>query len=189
MSKDPCRPHTGNTQWSMWVCLLTWDCLLHYNFHNMAYKKMFNLIKWGVELKMNWSIPISSGFQFQFNSNSKSFNSIPIQFMLNWIELIINSNSIHELIRALIGTSLSLQKDSSSTGSEVLSRVGVRAGVKYVFVFANTNTNTNTAYLYLYLYLIKFQTMYLYLYLYLIHCIWCIWQIRFQIHFFLGRFL
>ena len=65
-----------------------------------------------------------------------------------------------------------------------------RAGVKYVFVFANTNTNTNTntAYLYLYLYLIKFQTMYLYLYLYLIHCIWCIWQIRFQIHFFLGRF-
>ena len=123
MSKDPCRPHTGNTQWSMWVCLLTWDCLLHYNFHNMAYKKMFNLIKWGVELKMNWlnwSIPISSGFQFQFNSNSKSFNSIPIQFMLNWIELIINSNSIHELIRALIGTSLSLQKDSSSTGSEVL---------------------------------------------------------------------
>ena len=66
---------------------------------------MFNLVKWGVELKMNWlnwSIPISSGFQFQFNSNSKSFNSIPIQFMLNWIELIINSNSIHELIRALI---------------------------------------------------------------------------------------
>ena len=105
MSKDPCRPHTGNTQWSMWVCLLTWDCLLHYNFHNMAYKKMFNLVKWGVELKMNWlnwSIPISSGFQFQFNSNSKSFNSIPIQFMLNWIELIINSNSIHELIRAPI---------------------------------------------------------------------------------------
>ena len=105
MSKDPCRPHTGNTQWSMWVCLLTWDCLLHYNFHNMAYKKMSNLVKWGVELKMNWlnwSIPISSSFQFQFNSNSKSFNSIPIQFMLNWIELIINSNSIHELIRALI---------------------------------------------------------------------------------------
>ena len=66
---------------------------------------MFNLVKWGVELKMNWlnwSIPISSGFQFQFNSNSKSFNSIPIQFMLNWIELIINSNSIHELIRALV---------------------------------------------------------------------------------------
>ena len=91
------------TQWSMWVCLLTWDCLSHYNFH-MAYKKMFNLVRWGVELKMNWlnwSIPISSGFQFQFNSNSKSFNSIPIQFMLNWIELIINSNSIHELIRAL----------------------------------------------------------------------------------------
>ena len=63
-----------------------------------------------------------------------------------------------------------------------------RAGVKYVFVFANTNTNTNTAYLYLYLYLIKFQTMYLYLYLYLIHRIWCIWQIRFQIHFFPGPF-
>ena len=111
MSKDPCRPHTGKTQWSMWVCLLTWDCLLHYNFHNMAYKKMFNLVKWGVELKMNWlnwSIPISSGFQFQFNSNSKSFNSIPIQFMLNWIELIINSNSIHELIRALHLTSIGI---------------------------------------------------------------------------------
>ena len=106
MSKDPCRPHTGNTQWSMWVCLLTWDCLLHYNFHNMAYKKMFNLIKWGVALKMNWlnwSIPISSGFQFQFNSNSKSFNSIPIQFMLNWIELIINSNSIHEWSEPWLG--------------------------------------------------------------------------------------
>ena len=105
MSKDSCRFHTGNTQWSMWVCLLTWDCLSHYSFHNMAYKKMFNLVKLGVELKMNWlngSIPISSGFQFQFNSNSKSLNSNPIQFMLNWIELIINSNSIHELIRALI---------------------------------------------------------------------------------------
>ena len=63
-----------------------------------------------------------------------------------------------------------------------------RAGVKYVFVFANTNTNTNTAYLYLYLYLIKFQTMYLYLYSYLIDRIWCIWQIRFQIHFFPGPF-
>ena len=53
-------------------------------------KKVLNHVKWGVELKMNWlnwSIPISSGFQFQFNSNSKSFNSIPIQFMLNWIEL------------------------------------------------------------------------------------------------------
>ena len=101
--KTPADPILG-TQWSMWVCLLTWDCLSHYNFH-MAYKKMFNLVRWGVELKMNWlnwSIPISSGFQFQFNSNSKSFNSIPIQFMLNWIELIINSNSIHELIRALI---------------------------------------------------------------------------------------
>ena len=70
-------------------------------------KKVLNHVKWGVELKMNWlnwSIPISSGFQFQFNSNSKSFNSIPIQFMLNWIELIINSNSIHELIRALAVT-------------------------------------------------------------------------------------
>ena len=61
-----------------------------------------------------------------------------------------------------------------------------RAGVKYVFVFANTNTNTNTVYLYLYLYLIKFQTMYLYLYL--IHRIWCIWQIHFQIHLFPGPF-
>ena len=70
---------------------------------------MSNLVKCGVELKMNWlnwSILISSGFQFQFNSNSKSFNSIPIQFMLNWIELIINSNSIHELIRALKVSSL-----------------------------------------------------------------------------------
>ena len=57
-----------------------------------------------------------------------------------------------------------------------------RAGVKYVFEFASTNTNTNTVYLYLHL--IKFQTMYLYWYLYLIHCIWCIWQIHFQIHFF-----
>ena len=110
MSKDPCRPHTGNTQRSMWVCLLTWDCLSHYNFHNMAYKKKFNLVKWGVELKMNWSIPISSGFQFQFNSNSKSFNSIPIQFMLKWIELIINSNSIHELIRALLVNTLAPMK-------------------------------------------------------------------------------
>ena len=63
--------------------------------------------------------------------------------------------------------------------------MSIRAGVKYVFVFANTNTNTNTVYLYLYL--IKFQTMYLYLYL--IHRIWCIWQIHFQIHFFLGHFL
>ena len=61
-----------------------------------------------------------------------------------------------------------------------------RAGVKYVFIFANANTNTNTAYLYLCLYLIKFQTMYLYLYL--IHRIWCISQIRFQIHFFPGPF-
>ena len=64
--------------------------------------------------------------------------------------------------------------------------MSIRAGVKYVFVFANTNTNTNTAYLYLYLYLIKFQTVYLYLYLYLIHRIWCIWQICFQIHIFPG---
>ena len=59
-----------------------------------------------------------------------------------------------------------------------------RAGVKYVFVFANTNTNK--AYLYLYLYLIKFQTTYLYLYL--THRIWCIWQIRLQIHFILVPF-
>ena len=68
-------------------------------------------------------------------------------------------------------------------GNEIMDHV-VRAGVKYLFVFANTNTNTNAAYLYLYLYLIKFQTMYLYLYL--IYRIWCIWQIRFQIHFFPG---
>ena len=49
-------------------------------------KKVLNHVKWGDELKMNWSIPISSGFQFQFNSNSKSFNSISIQFRLNWID-------------------------------------------------------------------------------------------------------
>ena len=60
--------------------------------------KKFNLVKWGVELKMNWlnwSIPISWGFQFQFNSNSKSFNSIPIQFMLNlnWIDYQFQFNS------------------------------------------------------------------------------------------------
>ena len=59
-----------------------------------------------------------------------------------------------------------------------LPKLVARAGVKYVFVFANTNMA--------YLYLIKFQTMYLYLYL--IHHIWCIWQIRFQIHFFPGPF-
>ena len=64
---------------------------------------------------------------------------------------------------------------------------GVTQGLgQIVFVFANTNTNTNKAYLYLYLYLIKFQAMYLYLFL--IHRIWCIWQIRFQIHFFPGMF-
>ena len=105
MSIDLCRPHAGGTQWSMCVCLFNHcsHCLSHCNFHNMS-KKMSNLLKCGLELKMNWfnwSILISSGFQFQFNSNSKSFNSIPIQFMLNWIELIINSNSIHQLIRAL----------------------------------------------------------------------------------------
>ena len=56
-------------------------------------KKVLNHVKWGVELKMswlNWSIPISSGFQFQF----KIF-----QFNSCWIEL--NWLSIHELIRAL----------------------------------------------------------------------------------------
>ena len=38
-----------------------------------------------------------------FNSNSLSIQNISIQFQFNscWIELIINSNSIHELIRAL----------------------------------------------------------------------------------------
>ena len=136
MSKDPCRPHTGNTQWSMWVCLLTWDCLLHYNFHNMAYKKMFNLIKWGVELKMNWlnwSIPISSGFQFQFNSNSKSFNSIPIQFMLNWIELIINSNSIHELIRALVADPCTTPKPPTLLEFSLFEKKMEMAVTQYVY--------------------------------------------------------
>ena len=86
-----------------------------------------------------------------------------------------------------IGCLLKSHSQFKLTNMEIVSS---RAGVKYVFVFANTNTNTNTAYLYLYLYLylIKFQAMYLYLYLYLIHRIWCIWQIRFQIHFFPGPF-
>ena len=106
MSKDPCRPHTGNTQWGIchgYACSHGIAC--HTTISIIWHTKKFNLVKWGVELKMNWlnwSIPISWGSQFQFNSNSKSFNSIPIQFMLNWIELIINSNSIHELIRALV---------------------------------------------------------------------------------------
>ena len=72
----------------------------------MWHTKKDKLVKLGVELKtnwLNWSIPIISGFQFQFNSNSKSFNSIPVQLMLNWIEMIINSNSILELVRALSG--------------------------------------------------------------------------------------
>ena len=94
MSKDPCRPHTGNTQWSMWACLLTWDCLSHYNFHNVAYKKVLNHVKWGVELKMNWlnwSIPISSGFQFQFKIFQ--FNSNSIHAELNWIDYQFQFNS------------------------------------------------------------------------------------------------
>ena len=56
----------------------------------------------------------------------------------------------------------------------------IRTGVTYVFVFANTNTNTA------YLYFIKFQTMYLCLHL--IHRVWCICQIRLQIHFISGPF-
>ena len=94
MSKDSCRFHTGNTQWSMWVCLLTWDCLSHYSFHDMAYKKMFNLVKLGVELKMNWlngSIPISSGFQFQFKISQFKSNSIHAE--LNWIDYQFQFNS------------------------------------------------------------------------------------------------
>ena len=86
----------------MCVCLHRIAC--HTAISIIWHTKKFNFVKLGVELKMNWSIPISADFQFQFNSNSKSFNSIPIQFMLNWIESIINSNSIHELIRALIST-------------------------------------------------------------------------------------
>ena len=41
MSKDPCRPHAGDTQWSMWVCLFNHcnHCLSSYNFHDMSYKK------------------------------------------------------------------------------------------------------------------------------------------------------
>ena len=54
-------------------------------------------------------------------------------------------------------------------------------------IIAGLGSNT---YLYLQIQIqirrIKFQTMYLYLYL--IHRIWCIWQIRFQIHFFPGPF-
>ena len=69
---------------------------------------------------------ISSGFQFQFNSNSKSFNSIPIQFMLNWIELIINSNSIHELIRALFQCKMS--RETSPRGQMI-----------YIFLFCFYN--------------------------------------------------
>ena len=99
---------------------------------------MFNLVKWGVELKMNWlnwSIPISSGFQFQFNSNSKSFNSIPIQFMLNWIELIINSNSIHELIRALTDMHTCLHKNLMPTQCGYSPEAqGVVCGAVYVIV-------------------------------------------------------
>ena len=94
MSKDSCRFHTGNTQWSMWVCLLTWDCLSHYSFHDMAYKKMFNLVKLGVELKMNWlngSIPISSGFQFQFKISQFKSNSVHAE--LNWIDYQFQFNS------------------------------------------------------------------------------------------------
>ena len=66
--------------------------------------------------------------------------------------------------------------------TQVYRTIVIKAVVKYVFVFANTNTNTA----YLYLYLIKFQTMYLYLYS--VHRIWCIWQIRLQIHFISGPF-
>ena len=60
--------------------------------------------------------------------NSDQFRlSIPIQFQFKIFQF--NSNSIHELIRALIGTSLSLQKDSSSTGSEVLTTEPARIAV------------------------------------------------------------
>ena len=101
--KNPNWEHTMEHVGTGYACLHGITC--HSAISIIWHTKKFNLVKWGVELKMNWlnwSIPISSGFQFQFNSNSKSFNSIPIQFMLNWIELIINSNSIHELIRALL---------------------------------------------------------------------------------------
>ena len=40
-----------------------------------------------------------------FNSNSIPNLSIQFQFNSCWIELIINSNSIHELIRALLALS------------------------------------------------------------------------------------
>ena len=93
MSKDPCRPHTGNTQWSMWVCLLTWDCLSHYNFHNMAYKKSWienELIELINSDQFMLSIPIQFQFKiFQFNSNSihAELSWIDYQFQFNsWID-------------------------------------------------------------------------------------------------------
>ena len=56
--------------------------------------KKFNLVKWGVELKMNWlnwSIPISWGFQFQFKIFQ--FNSNSIHAELNWIDYQFQFNS------------------------------------------------------------------------------------------------
>ena len=72
-------------------------------------KKMSSLVKWGIELKMNWlnwSIPISWGFWFQFNSNSKSFNSIPIQFM-TWSEPCMSPYGVIQWVEASHFTSSS----------------------------------------------------------------------------------
>ena len=85
----------------MWVCLLTWNCLSHCKFHNMAYRKMLlpcKMRSWiGNELielinsdQLRLSIPIQFQFQiFQFNSNSihAELNWIDYQFQFNsWID-------------------------------------------------------------------------------------------------------
>ena len=132
-----------------YACLIIAAIACHTAISIICHKKMSNLVKCGLELKMNWlnwSILISSGFQFQFNSNSKSFNSIPIQFMLNWIELIINSNSIHELIRALATTEAGYQSDAESTkDSPYLALMGELWGVFCEYFGENWPRNNGTA--------------------------------------------
>ena len=100
MSKGPCRPHTGNTQWSMWICLLTWDCLLHYNFHNtcIAYKKNVQPCKMRswienelIELINSDQFRLSIPIQFQFKIFQ--FNSKSIHAELNWIDYQFQFNS------------------------------------------------------------------------------------------------
>ena len=129
------RTHNG-----AFGCACLHGIACHTTISIIWHTKKFNLVKWGVELKMNWlnwSIPISSGFQFQFNSNSKSFNSIPIQFILNWIELIINSNSIHELIWALrIAPLDKVSTPRMDLNGAVLSkrcRVAIQKEMRYTF--------------------------------------------------------